>query len=224
MSQAMFDLLLRGLWETLVMTGVSGALSFAIGLPLALILVTTDRGGIFQNLAVNRVLGLVVNALRSVPFIILLVAVIPLTRLITGSAIGIAAAIVPLTIAAAPYYARVAEVSLREVDRALIDAARAMGATRWTILREVLIPEALPGITLGLTLAVVSLIGYSAMVGAVGGQGLGDLGIRYGYQRFMPEVMAAVVVILIVLVQLVQSLGEWIAARVDRRAPRNRGA
>lgn len=217
MSQAMFDLLLKGLWETLVMTGVSGLLSFVIGLPLALILVTTDRGGIFQNLAVNRALGLVVNALRSVPFIILLVAVIPLTRLITGSAIGIAAAIVPLTIAAAPYYARVAEVSLREVDRALIDAARAMGATRWTILREVLIPEALPGIVSGFTVTLVTLIGASAMAGAVGAGGLGDIAIRYGYQRFETEVMLAVVVILIVMVAGLQWAGDSLARRIDRR-------
>lgn len=217
MSQAMFDLLLKGLWETLVMTGVSGLLSFVIGLPLALILVTTDRGGIFQNLAVNRSLGLVVNALRSVPFIILLVAVIPLTRLITGSAIGIAAAIVPLTIAAAPYYARVAEVSLREVDRALIDAARAMGATRWTILREVLIPEALPGIVSGFTVTLVTLIGASAMAGAVGAGGLGDIAIRYGYQRFETEVMLAVVVILIVMVAGLQWAGDNLARRIDKR-------
>lgn len=217
MSRAMFDLLVQGLWETLVMTGVSGALSFVIGLPLALVLVTTDRDGIFQNLALNRVLGLVVNALRSVPFIILLVAVIPLTRLITGSAIGIAAAIVPLTIAAAPYYARVAEVSLREVDRALIDAARAMGATRWTILREVLIPEALPGIVSGFTVTLVTLIGASAMAGAVGAGGLGDIAIRYGYQRFETAVMLAVVAILIVMVAGLQWAGDSLARRIDKR-------
>lgn len=217
MSRAMFDLLLKGLWETLVMTGVSGLLSFVIGLPLALILVTTDRDGIFRNLAVNRALGLVVNALRSVPFIILLVAVIPLTRLITGSAIGIAAAIVPLTIAAAPYFARVAEVSLREVDRALIDAARAMGATRWTILREVLIPEALPGIVSGFTVTLVTLIGASAMAGAVGAGGLGDIAIRYGYQRFETEVMLAVVAILIVMVAGMQWAGDRLARRIDKR-------
>lgn len=217
MSQAMYNLLVKGLWETLLMTGVSGLLSFVIGLPLALILVTTDKGGIFQNLAINRSLGLVVNALRSVPFIILLVAVIPLTRLITGSAIGISAAIVPLTIAAAPYYARVAEVSLREVDRALVDAARAMGATRWTILREVLIPEALPGIISGFTVTLVTLVGASAMAGAVGAGGLGDIAIRYGYQRFETEVMLAVVVILIVMVAGMQWAGDLLARRIDKR-------
>ncbi|MDQ2067066.1 methionine ABC transporter permease [Xinfangfangia sp. CPCC 101601] len=217
MSQAMYNLLLKGLWETVLMTGVSGFLSFVIGLPLALILVTTDRGGIFQNLAVNRSLGLVVNGLRSLPFIILLVAVIPLTRLITGSAIGIAAAIVPLTIAAAPYYARIAEVSLREVDRALIDAARAMGATRWTILRDVLVPEALPGIVSGFTVTLVTLIGASAMAGAVGAGGLGDIAIRYGYQRFETEIMLAVVAILVVMVIGMQWAGDSLARRIDKR-------
>ncbi|WP_136682263.1 methionine ABC transporter permease [Falsirhodobacter xinxiangensis] len=217
MSQAMFDLLLRGLNETLIMTGVSGALSFLIGLPLALILVTTDRGGIFEAVAVNRILGGIVNALRSVPFIILLVAVIPLTRLLVGSAIGIWAAIVPLTIAAAPYFARVAEVSLREVERPLIDAARSMGATRWTILREVLIPESLPGIVSGFTVTLVTLIGASAMAGAVGAGGLGDIAIRYGYQRFQTEVMVCVVVILIVLVSGMQWIGDWLARRIDHR-------
>ena len=164
-----------------------------------------------------------VNATRSVPFIILVVAIIPLTRAIVGTSIGTNAAIVPLTLAAIPFIARLVENAIREVDAGLIEAARAMGATPMQIITKVLVREARPGIALGLTLAVVSLIGYSAMVGAVGGEGLGDLGIRYGYQRFMPEVMAAVVVILIVLVQLVQSIGEWIAARFDKRAPRNRG-
>ena len=217
MTKPLFDLLLKGTWETVVMMGVSGALSFVIGLPLALVLVTTDRGGIFQNLAVNRVIGWSVNALRSLPFIILLVAVIPLTRMITGSAIGIAAAIVPLTIAAAPYFARVAEVSLREVDRALIDAARAMGATRMTILREVLVPEALPGIISGFTVTMVTLIGASAMAGAVGAGGLGDIAIRYGYQRYETAVMVAVIIILIAMVAAMQWAGDALARRIDKR-------
>ncbi|OYU40782.1 MAG: ABC transporter permease [Pseudorhodobacter sp. PARRP1] len=217
MSQAMFELLLKGLWETAVMTAVSGALSFFFGLPLALVLVTTDRGGIFENLSVNRILGGIVNALRSVPFIILLVAVIPITRLLVGSAIGIAAAIVPLTIAATPYFARIAEVSLREIDRGLIDAARAMGATRWTILREVLVPEALPGIVSGFTVTLVTLIGASAMAGAVGAGGLGDIAIRYGYQRFETAVMVAVVIVLIIMVCGLQAFGDWIARKIDHR-------
>ena len=146
-----------------------------------------------------------------------MVAIIPFTRLVAGTSIGTTAAIVPLTVAAAPFIARIVEGAIREVDRGLIEAAQAMGATPFQIIRKVLLPEAMPAITLGLTLSVVSLIGYSAMVGAVGGGGLGDLGIRYGYQRFLPEVMLAVVLVLIVLVQIVRSTGDWIARRVNKR-------
>jgi D-methionine transport system permease protein len=162
-------------------------------------------------------LGAVINGFRSVPFIILLVALIPLTRLIVGTAIGTWAAIVPLAIAATPYYARIAEVSLREVDRGLIDAVRAMGGNRWTIIREVLVPEALPGIVAGFTVTLVTLIGASAMAGAIGAGGLGDLAIRYGYQRFETNVMIAVVVVLIVLVCGIQWLGDRLVARLDHR-------
>ncbi|MFI0396469.1 methionine ABC transporter permease [Paracoccus jiaweipingae] len=223
MSANLINLLYVSTLQTLYMVAVSTLLGTLIGGPLGVFLATSRRGELLSAPAVNSVLGLVVNATRSVPFIILVVAIIPLTRLIAGTSIGTTAAIVPLTIAAAPFIARLVETSIREVDSGLIEAARAMGATPWQIIRKVLLPEARPGIALGLTLAVVSLIGYSAMVGAVGGKGLGDLGIRYGYQRFMPEVMLAVVVILIVMVQLVQSAGEWIAARFDKRAPKNRG-
>ena len=165
-------------------------------------------------------LGAVVNATRSTPFIILVVAIIPFTRLIAGTSIGTSAAIVPLTVAATPFIARLIEGAIREVDGGLIEAARAFGASPLQIVRKVLIPEALPAIVLGLTLAVVSLLGFSAMVGAVGGGGLGDLGIRYGYQRFMPDVMAAVVVVLIVLVQAVQSAGDRLARRLNKRLVR----
>ena len=223
MSANLIALLYDATLQTLYMVAVSAVLGTVLGLPLGVFLATSQRGELLSAPWLNKVLGLVVNAARSVPFIILVVAIIPFTRLIAGTSIGTTAAIVPLTIAAVPFIARLVENAIREVDAGLIEAARAMGATPYQIIRKVLVPEALPGITLGLTLAVVSLIGYSAMVGAVGGEGLGDLGIRYGYQRFMPEVMLAVVVILIVMVQLVQSIGEWIAARVDKRAPRNRG-
>ena len=155
---------------------------------------------------------------RSTPFIILVVAIVPLTRLIAGTSIGTRAAIVPLTIAAIPFIARVIEAAIREVDQGLVEAARAFGASPLQIVQKVLLPEAMPAVTLALTLTIVSLLGYSAMVGAVGGGGLGDLGIRYGYQRFMPEVMAVVVVVLIVLVQGVQTLGEAIARRLDKRS------
>ena len=224
MSANLINMLMEATWQTLYMVAVSTFLGAVGGLPIGTFLACSQKGELLSAPAVNKVLGVVVNATRSVPFIILVVAIIPFTRLVAGTSIGTTAAIVPLTIAAIPFIARLVENAIREVDSGLIEAARAMGATPLQIIRKVLIPEAMPGITLGLTLAVVSLIGYSAMVGAVGGEGLGDLGIRYGYQRFMPDVMAMVVVILIVLVQLVQTIGEWIARRVDKRAPRNRGA
>ncbi|MBS1165196.1 MAG: putative permease component of transporter [Proteobacteria bacterium] len=218
MSPVLFNLLLQSIWQTVIMTLASGVISFVAGLPLALVLVATDRGGIAENLVINRALGWVINGFRSVPFIILLVALIPLTRLLVGTSLGTAAAIVPLAIAAAPYYARVAEVSLREVDPGLIEAARAMGGNRWTIVREVLVPEALPGIVAGFTVTLVTLVGASAMAGAIGAGGLGDLAIRYGYQRFETGVMIAVVAVLIVLVSGLQWLGDRLVARLDHRA------
>ena len=178
---------------------------------------TFGAGELFPAPNVNRLLGLVVNATRSTPFIILVVAIVPLTRLIAGTSIGTSAAVVPLTIAATPFIARVIEGAIREVDQGLVEAARAFGASPLQIVWKVLLPEAMPAVTLALTLATVSLIGYSAMVGAVGGGGLGDLGIRYGYQRFMPEVMATVVAVLICLVQGVHSLGDFISRRLDKR-------
>ncbi|ANL37631.1 MULTISPECIES: methionine ABC transporter permease [Rhizobium] len=217
MTPIMVELLLRSLWETVLMTVASGVISLVAGLPLGLALVVTARGGIAENLWINRTLGAVINGFRSVPFIILLVALIPLTRLIVGTALGTWAAIVPLAIAATPYYARIAEVSLREVDRGLIDAVRAMGGNRWTIVCEVLVPEALPGIVAGFTVTLVTLIGASAMAGAIGAGGLGDLAIRYGYQRFETNVMIAVVAVLIVLVCGIQWLGDRLVARLDRR-------
>lgn len=212
-----YEALLASLGQTLVMTLISGAISFVLGLPLGLVLVGTAPGGIWENLWVNKVLGAVVNAVRSLPFIILLVALIPLTRLIVGTSIGTAAAIVPLSISAIPYFGRVSEVALREVDRGLIDAVKAMGGSRWTIVREVLVPEALPSLVAGFTVTLVLLIGASAMAGAVGAGGLGDLAIRYGYQRFQTEVMLAVIVVLIALVSLVQAIGDRVAKIFDHR-------
>ncbi|AWB08297.1 DL-methionine transporter permease subunit [Azospirillum sp. TSH100] len=217
LSPQIIDLLIKGLIDTLHMVAVSGAIGTLIGLPIGVMLAVTGRGELLQNFAFNKVMGAVVNMTRSTPFIILVVAIIPFTRLIAGTSIGTNAAIVPLTVAAAPFIARVVENAVREVDRGLVEAAQAMGATPFQIIRKVLLPEALPGIVAGLTLSAVSLIGYSAMVGAVGGGGLGDLGIRYGYQRFLPEVMLAVVIVLIVLVQIVQSTGDLIARRVNKR-------
>lgn len=217
MSSQLIALLFDGLLETLVMVGVSGGIGALFGIPLGVILILTDRGGILQNLAVNRVLGLAINAARSTPFIILMVAIIPFTRLVAGTSIGTAAAIVPLTIAAIPFIARLVETALREVPSGLIEAADAMGATPLQIVVKVLLPEALPGIVAGLTITFVSLIGYSAMAGAVGGGGLGDIGIRYGYQRFLPEVMLAVVLVLIIFVQGVQSAGDRLVRKLSHR-------
>jgi len=217
MSPQVFELLVRATLETLWMVAVAGGLGTLIGLPLGVLLATSGRGELLEQPLFNRVAGTIINATRSTPFIILVVAIIPFTRLVAGTSIGTGAAIVPLTVACAPFIARIVEGAVREVDPGLIEAATAMGATPLQIIAKVLLPEALPGILLGLTLATVSLIGYSAMVGAVGGGGLGDLGIRYGYQRFQPEVMAAVVIVLIALVQLVQSGGEWLARRANKR-------
>ena len=216
-SAEMLALFGQSLWETVVMVGISGVAAALIGVPLGVALRLTDRGGVLQNRAANVTLGGIVNAVRSTPFIILLVAIIPFTRLITGSSIGTAAAIVPLTLAAAPFIARLVETALREVDGGLIEAAQAMGATTPQIVFKVLLPEALPGIVAALTITFVTLTGYSAMAGAIGGGGLGDLGIRYGYQRFLPDVMLAVVVVLIVFVQAVQSLGDWAVRRLSHR-------
>ena len=217
MSPELLRLLLESLWETLVMVGVSGSVATLLGVPLGVLLVVTERGNLIPNVPVNRVIGAIVNAVRSTPFIILLVAIIPFTRLVVGTSIGTVAAIVPLTLAATPFVGRIVENALREVDRGLVEAAQAMGATPFQIVSKVLIPEALSAIIGGLTITLVSLIGFSAMAGAIGGGGLGDLGIRYGYQRFLPEVMLAVVVVLIVLVQAIQFAGDRLARKVNRR-------
>jgi D-methionine transport system permease protein len=212
-----FDRLLGSLGETLVMTAVSGAISFAVGLPLGLVLVGTAPGGFWENRWVNGSVGAIVNGFRSLPFIILLVAAIPLTRIIVGTSIGTAAAIVPLSISGIPYFGRAAEVALREVDRGLIEAVRALGGGNWIIIREALVPEALPSLIAGFTVTLVLLIGASAMAGAVGAGGLGDLAIRYGYQRFETSVMIAVIVVLIALVALIQAGGDRFARSVDHR-------
>ncbi|TCR68305.1 methionine ABC transporter permease [Bosea sp. BK604] len=217
MSPEIIRLIVQATGDTLLMVAVAAGLGTVFGLPLGVFLATSKRGELFAAPAVNAALGALVNATRSTPFIILVVAIIPFTRLIAGTSIGTNAAMVPLTIAATPFIARLIEGAIREVDQGLVEAARSMGATPLQIVRKVLVPEALPAITLGLTLAIVSLLGFSAMVGAVGGGGLGDLGIRYGYQRFMPDVMGVVVAVLIVLVQTVQSIGDRLARRLNKR-------
>ena len=217
MSEELIQLLTKALGETVYMVAVSMVLASIIGVPLGVLLHTTDKGQILENFPLNQTIGSIVNAIRSIPFIILMVAIIPLTRFIVGSAIGTTAAIVPLVIASIPFIGRQVETSLKEVPAGLIEAALSMGATPAQIITKVLLPEAMPGIVSQLTTVIIALVGESAMAGAIGGGGLGDLAIRYGYQRFRPEVMLATVIILIVMVQLVQFLGNTLAKRLNKR-------
>ncbi|MER7166555.1 methionine ABC transporter permease [Micromonospora sp. NPDC000207] len=211
------ELLLQGLRETAYMVGVASLLAAVGGLLVGVALVLTDSDGLLPARPVNLLLGLVVNIGRSLPFIILLVAIIPFTRAVVGTTIGTTAAIVPLTVSAIPFYARIVETALREVDRDVIAAAHAMGASRRQIVGKVLLREARPGLVAGLTLTMVALIGYSAMAGVIGGGGLGDLALRYGYQRFENDIMIATVVLLVVFVQFVQMAGDVIARRLAHR-------
>ena len=216
MSSDILALLTKSLYETIYMVVASTILATLIGLPLGIILTVTDKGQILENKGINAILGAIVNATRSTPFIILMVAIIPLTRIIVGSSIGTTAAIVPLTISAAPFIARIIESSLLEVDPGVIEASQSMGASPMQIITKVFLPEAMHSIVLGITLAIISLIGYSAMAGALGGGGLGDLAIRYGYQRFRLDIMIITVIVLIVLVQIVQSLGNFSSAKLNK--------
>ena len=209
MSQQIINLLIQGFLETVQMTVISTVVAVLLGVPLGVILVITSRGHIMQNEAVNKVLGAIVNATRSIPFIILMVAIIPFTRLVAGTSIGTTAACVPLTLAAIPFLARLVETAIKEVNGGVIEAAQSMGATPLQIIWKVLLPEALPTLIDNITVLIVNLISYSAMAGAIGGGGLGDIAIRYGYQRFQGDVMLATIVILIVLVQVIQSLGDY---------------
>ena len=217
MSPDVIPLLMKALGETVAMVVVAMIAATAIGVPLGVLLVVTAKGGVLACPALNRVVAAVVNAVRSIPFIILMVAIIPFTRLVVGTSIGTTAAMVPLTLASIPFIGRQVETSLREVPYGLIEAALAMGATPMQIIRRVYLPEALSGIVAQLTTVVIALVGESAMAGAIGGGGLGDLAIRYGYQRFRPEIMLATVVVLIALVQLVQFAGNSLAKRLNKK-------
>jgi len=217
MHDQLIDLLITGTIDTLLMVGVSAFFALLIGLPMAVILVNTSEHGIYPSKSINRSLGWIVNITRSIPFLILMVALIPLTRLIVGTSYGVWAAVVPLTLAATPFFARIAEVSLREVDQGLIEAAQAMGCNRKQIVWHVLLPEALPGIVAGFTVTLVTMINSSAIAGAIGAGGLGDIAYRYGYQRFDMQIMLAVIVVLIVLVMLIQATGDTLANQLDKR-------
>lgn len=217
MSSAMIDLILRATLDTLYMVAVSGSLSALFGVPLGVMLYVTRPRQILARPLLNKILGMVTNIGRSIPFIILMVAIIPFTRMIVGTSIGTNAAIVPLTIAAIPFVARLVEGALNEIPPGLVEAAQSMGATPHQVITKVLLPEARGGIITGLTITVVTLVSYSAMAGAVGGGGLGDLGIRYGYNRFNPTVMLITVAILVVMVQGFQSLGDYLVRKSDRK-------
>jgi D-methionine transport system permease protein len=211
------DMLLEGTYETLLMTFASTIFAYLIGLPLGVIMVATDARGISPNKTVNTVLGTIINIGRSIPFVILIVAVIPLTRFIVGKAIGPVAAIVPLTIAAAPFVARMVETALQEVDPGVVEAAKTMGATNWQIASKVLLPEAVPSLIRGFSITTITLIGYSAMAGAFGAGGLGDIAIRYGHHRYQADVMWVTVVLIVVIVQVIQMCFEFAAKKIDKR-------
>ncbi|TKV70689.1 methionine ABC transporter permease [Rhizobium sp. AU243] len=217
MSPLMIDRLWNAFLDTLLMVGASAFVALLAGIPLAVFLVLSAPGGLIRAPRANRVLGAIINGFRATPFIVLLVALLPFTRLVTGTTIGVWAAVVPLSISATPFFARIAEVSLREVDHGLIEAAQAIGCRRWHIIRHVLLPEALPGLVGGFTITIVSMIGASAMAGAVGAGGLGDVAIRYGYQRFDTTVMLAVIAVLIAIVCLVQFVGDLAVRRLRAR-------
>ncbi len=212
-----FPLFFNATIESLYMIVVSTTLAYAIGLPLGVLLSVTDKDGIKPIPALSGTLGFVVNLLRSVPFIILLVTLIPVTRAIVGTTLGPTATIVPLVIGSAPFVARMVESSLKEVDAGVIEAARSMGATNFQIVWKVLLPEAKPSLLVGAAIAATTILGYTAMAGFVGGGGLGDLGIRYGYYRYESDVMLITVLLLVVIVQLIQEAGMRLANRVDRR-------
>lgn len=217
MSEAMMWLLARGVWETLVMTFVSGFLGFAVGLPFGVLLYITRPGQIMSSVKLYRAVSALVNIFRSIPFIILLVWMIPFTRVIVGTSIGLQAAIVPLTIGAAPFIARMIENTLLELPTGLIEASRAMGATPMQIIRKVLLPEALPGLINAATITLITLVGYSAMGGAVGAGGLGQIGIQYGYVGYNVVVMNTVLVLLVILVYLIQFCGDRIVHAVTHK-------
>jgi len=210
-------LILGATWQTVYMVAVSGIVGFAIGIPLGVILHVSKKGGLAENIKLNQILGAIVNIGRSVPFLVLMVAIIPVTKLIVGTFIGTTAAIVPLTIGAIPFVARLIESALLEVPSGLVEAAQAMGARPIQIITKVLLPEALPTILNSVTITLVTLVSYSAMAGTVGGGGLGDVAIRYGFYRYDIIVMAVTVVMLIVLVQIIQSIGDAVVHRVDHR-------
>ena len=210
-------ILQRGIWETVYMTVLSTAIAYVIGLPLGVVLTVTDKGGLHPIPWLNRVLGVVVNFFRSIPFIILMVAMLPVANWIVGTALGNKAMIVMLVIAASPYIARMVESSVKEVDGGVIEAAQSMGASNFDIVRKVLLPEAKPSLIMGAVISMVTILGYSAMSSTIGGTGLGQIAISYGHQRFNPDIKWICVFLTVIIVQIIQELGTAIAHRSDKR-------
>jgi len=213
----MFELIWQGLLETLYMTIVSTLLAYVIGLPLGVVMVVTDKDGIYPLVTLNKILGVIINLVRSIPFLILLIAVLPFTRFVVGTTIGSTATIVPLVIGAAPFIARLVEASIKEVDKGVIEAAQSMGATPFQIIYKVMIPEAKPSLIVGSAIAITTILSYSAMAGIVGGGGLGDIAIRYGYYRYQNDIMLVTVAILVLIVQAFQEIGMKLAKINDKR-------
>ena len=211
-------LMAQGTWDTVVMTVLSTAFAYVIGIPLGVLLILTAPGGLHPHRVFNSVLGWLVNIGRSIPFIILIVFMIPMTRAMVGTSLGVAAAIVPLTVAAAPFVARMVEQSLAEIDGGLVEAAQSFGASTWQIIRKVFLVESLPSLIRGLSITFITLFGFVAMAGTVGAGGIGDIAIRYGYQRYQDDVMVVAIVLCIVVVQLAQSLANVIARKIDHRS------
>ncbi len=215
MSNNLIELLLVGTWETLYMVLLAGLITVIVGLPLGVVLTITRRGGLRHNFILNAILGFIVNVTRSVPFIILLIALIPITRWVVGTSIGTSAAIVPLSIGAIPFFARIVESALGEVSSGLIEAGHSMGASTGQLLWRMMLPEAMPAIINGITLMLIALVGYSAMAGTIGGGGLGAIAINYGYQRFDLSIMLATVIILVVIVYLIQWIGNIVLRKIS---------
>lgn len=213
----MLKLLPAATFETLYMVFFSTLVSILVGGPIGILLIISEKGGVHENIPLSQVLSIIVNIGRSFPFSILMIAIIPLTRLIAGTSLGTTASIVPLSIAAIPFVARIIESSLREVDKGIIEAAQAMGATTWQIIYKVLVPEAMPGIILGITLTVINLIGYSAMAGMIGGGGLGKVADQYGYKGYNAPIMIATIIFIIILVQIIQWFGNTLAHAINKK-------
>lgn len=210
-------LLIEGTRDTLIMTGVSTLFAYILGLPLGVLLSITQPHGIWPNKWINRILGWIINIGRSLPFIILMIAIMDFTKLIVGTKIGVPGAIVPLVVSAAPFIARMVETSLAEVDAGVVEAAQSMGASRFQIVRKVYLPEAKPSLVLGASISIITILAYTAIAGAIGAGGLGDLAIRYGYQRKVPAMMWSTVLLIVVLVQVIQSVFSWLSVKMDKR-------